>query len=409
MAKEKKQRYRAVDEMRHDIERWLAGDGVSVFNDPLPVRIMRKARKRPTLFVTFGLTVLLGTMAIGLDRLRAHYAAAELLAANEDLNARLEELASSQQKLGAELYQRGEKLRALNEIANAVRAAERKFRNEPSLDNEVKYLQAAAGLSLLQHKTDQKELALITSEGVYSRLHELIGQNPENVGLLRLKVLLLGNRGMTDLALRQPGESPTVAVATYKEALEVLRQIQMLEPVEERDATQREFARINGNLADALAETHDHEQELVHRRTAIAILKEMVAKGDSAGPFLGVHVVRLASQLFELNRTEEAIAELRAATDVFPYIEAGEPENWGQQLNAAKCLVRMADTETETTISDKYRHRAMEVLVSMQNRGFFVKHPQLAEVIETDPLLSSLRDRPDYMQLLSRVHADFRK
>jgi tetratricopeptide (TPR) repeat protein len=403
MAKEKDDRYANVDELRLDIERWLADESLSVYRDPWPVSTVRWVRKHPTIAMGVASTFMVGFPLISFVAVQSHNAKREVSLLYDDVNERLKEVTYARKTLSAQLYQYGEKLKALQEITLATQAAERSYQNEPTFENEVGLVETRIGLALMQHKTGQVEVALDTYQSLLERLNNLIQQKPSNVELLRLKVRLLGNKGMSDLAHRENDQPPTTAVSTYTEALGLLNLIQTLESSNENLSTTSELARINGNLADALSSWNYTEQELKHRRAAITILKQLVSNGQSNGQFLSVHAVRLASKLFKMNRDNEALRELHEIMDVFPYIEAGEPENWGQQIDAAKCLVRLADTEKDSTVSDKYRHRAVEVLTLMQKNDIFAENPRLVQTVESDSQLSSLKGRADFTQLLLRI------
>jgi len=65
LAHDREKRYRRAEELAEDVRRWLVDEPVSVFHDPIPVRLLRWSRRHRTLVA--GLAALLVTAVVGLS------------------------------------------------------------------------------------------------------------------------------------------------------------------------------------------------------------------------------------------------------------------------------------------------------------------------------------------------------
>ena len=52
LAHERENRYRRAEDLAEDVRRWLVDEPVSVYHDPIPVRLMRWGRRHRTLVTT---------------------------------------------------------------------------------------------------------------------------------------------------------------------------------------------------------------------------------------------------------------------------------------------------------------------------------------------------------------------
>jgi tetratricopeptide (TPR) repeat protein len=341
------------------------------------------------------------TLALGIELSRARAANSDLEQVNRELQERVHQLATAQQNLARELYDRRDLPRSLEEFSVALQLREQLYAAQPTDVRRFELVEAWGSVALAQHKSKNLRSATESYKVALEHLNQLLANAPENTDYLTMRCRILGNRGMTDLVLAGSER----AAETYVEAIESVEKLIRVAGAT-LDRT-KEVARLNGNLADAVAVTEDKERELTHRRRAISLLKELVVdhQQEGADQFIGVHAVRLTMTLLRLQREDEALRELQDITTYCEQIESGETHNSGQQFNAAKCLVFLSEHEPDRYKSDSLAFRAVVVLRGMRKSGFFQREPHLIQQLESEPWVDKLRERTDFRELLTELSA----
>lgn len=394
-------RYESAEHLRQDIDRWLEDRPVTAYVEPWSAKAGRWLKRHRTFASVSLATVLVATLALGIELSRARAANSDLEQVNRELQERVHQLATAQQNLARELYDRRDLPRSLGEFSVALQLREQLYAAQPTDVRRFELVEAWGSVALAQHKSKNLRSATESYKVALEHLNQLLANAPENTDYLTMRCRILGNRGMTDLVLAGSER----AAGTYVEAIESVEKLIRVAGAT-LDRT-KEVARLNGNLADAVAVTEDKERELTHRRRAISLLKELVVdhQQEGADQFIGVHAVRLTMTLLRLQREDEALRELQDITTYCEQIESGETHNSGQQFNAAKCLVFLSEHEPDRYKSDSLAFRAVVVLRGMRKSGFFQREPHLIQQLESEPWVDKLRERTDFRELLTELSA----
>ncbi|MEZ6111464.1 MAG: serine/threonine-protein kinase [Pirellulaceae bacterium] len=246
MALAPEHRYQDVKAMRLDVQAWLDHERVSVFREPLVSRFSRWIRRHRTVSGIIAAAVLIGIVALAFDFTRTQAANRQLAEAYGELRQRLDELAAAHETAGKEFYEQLKMSESLREYSAALQLRQEQYQTEATDANQYQLAIAWNRVALTRHKTadlsgakDGYKRAMFYTTGLLERF-------PDDPNYLRLKLNILGNRGMTQSAEHGFDD----AIETYEEALLVN---QGLLAVTDRATWLQEDARLNGNLADAIA------------------------------------------------------------------------------------------------------------------------------------------------------------
>jgi serine/threonine protein kinase/tetratricopeptide (TPR) repeat protein len=249
-------RYRRPDELAEDVRRWLVDEPVSVYPDPLPVRLMRWSRRHRTLVAS--LAVLLVTAVIGLSM-------AVVLVDRE--RARTEK----QRKIADEQRGIAEKQRAIA-TANATRALDN-LRLAQDAADELLGEVADVDLADIPQMEPVRQRLLEKARAGFQKFLVQKGDDPLVRWGADRSIVRLGDI----LALLGDG---TKAESSYRQAIAELTDLSKQEPA--NADYRRDLARADQGLGVLLKDANRYQQAEAALREAIRLREELSQDPNSS-------------------------------------------------------------------------------------------------------------------------------
>ena len=374
MSRHPDERYATATSLAADLERYLAGESVSAWQEPWTVRVRRWVGRRRTLVSTLGVALALtaiATSALALVQIRnrqalAHEAskleAAYRLALQEQQTAERERAAAAIAREQAET----ERNRAIEGEALAVQAID-EFRNavasQPELSNSL-------ALTNLRRELLQKPLAFYRQ--LQNRLQALPHPSLENLESLRQATFeLAGLQGeVGDVA---------EAVQLYETVIRLCDQGLAhpdLHDAAHRQRWQRARIAAHLNIGRWLVVANDTARELAEYDVALAELERLGQEHPVDPEWDILRASALAGKgeaLIKLNRLKEANVVYAEAIQRQRRNVARHPQALSSQRDLVNSLLnraRLQDQLNQPAQAEELRQQAETLLAALgENRG----------------------------------------
>ncbi|TWT36103.1 Serine/threonine-protein kinase PknD [Posidoniimonas corsicana] len=362
MALEPGDRYPTCGELGLDVERWLADQPVSAYEEPLSARAWRWVRGHRTLVLSGMTAAVVALVALTLGVLLLSSANQKITAAKDQADLNLQEAVAQRQRAeeNAELARQ-----AVRDYY--VRVSEESLLDQPGmhpLRNDLLRQALDYYQGFLAESGDDQQLQAEAAAAHYyvGKITEVI-DGPEQAlehydQAAQIQQAQLESAAATDqqaidyaLTLNATGRAyqklqrPDDAFDLYEQAISIRQQLAEEQPDSAERA--RELASTVMNVGLLFAGYGDREEALARLQHAQSIRAAHADGEAGAGPLLlrdlGIGSLNTALVLLELQRPEEAAAQLRDAIEQFERAAAAEPNNVADLSRLATCRRVLAD------------------------------------------------------------------
>ena len=161
-----------------------------------------------------------------------------------------------------------------------------------------------------------------------------------------------------------------------------------------------ELAQTLGNIADTLSDSRDTNREIVARRQAVDLLRELVQEFPSAlkvREFWALHRIRWMTALHRSVDDQQAAQVFEETVRWESNPENAEPTNTGHLFDTSLGWALLADQDTNRR---EAAHEKMESLLLLCHSLGGFQSPIIRSKILQDPLFATVRNRPRLQELL---------
>lgn len=362
MAQEQADRYQSAGDLGLDIERWLADEPVSAYQEPLGARVWRWARGRRTLVLSLMTAAAVAMVALSVGVMLLTAANQRVTAAKNLADVNLQE-ATAQRR-------RAEENAALARQAVRdyyVRVSEESLLNQPGMQplrNDLLRQAMTYYEEFLQESGDDTQLRseVAAAHFYIGKITEVLSGPAESMthyeNAIEIQEQLAGAEDThvdteIDLARSfnamgrayQKLQRPDQAFEFYDQAIAIRQALAEEQPDSPERA--RELASSVMNVGLLYAAHGAAEDALEHLRNAQAIRQAHVSDG---GPThlplrrdLGMGGFNLAQVLLAIQDASGAAEQLRAAITQFEAVDATQPGDIANHSRLASCRRTLAD------------------------------------------------------------------
>jgi serine/threonine protein kinase len=370
MAKFPTQRYATARDLADDVRRWQRGEPILGRPVGRLERLWRWCRRNPQVAVLLAvlMLVVVGALAAVGWAVRERVRAAEAQAA----------------------FDRADKLMA-NERAARLISANLSFRLGDELAKMISYSKKMGDRQTAQEQAKGAQEAFESAVYLYKQLAE---DDPEE----KTFTISLG-RTLAQLGehLCYNAELPAAALPWLDQAISVLESAHKQEPA--NSVIQHELGRAYAARADVLVRLNRREESLVNRDRSIELNEDHFRRKERV--FRAMTLARLGQSQRATQEAEVLVAE-------------GAIQGWAgtfYDLSTiyALCIPHVAEDKQlfeaeRAKLKEQYGRRAVEIMELAEKSGYFAQ-PEARQDLRTDDDLKSLRERPDFRELLQRVQA----